>query len=361
MAKQTALELKRREAREEILTWKNKLPSARILNFFGRAFKNQSWGYWLSNIFLLNLILLSPWIIIGLALKENEKTILIWIPCIIAVEDAILGLIISHIVIQKIWDDTANIVVEKINNGDDLPTFIKWLKGSWSFQNVAPFVLLFCALWVFLALVSLSVAIDEFIGFGLSLTVVLVASLAGIAFYGPIWVSLLASNMKNYQYDINTFSPADSEIINNITDILTKRMSIVAAYFAVITLISTSNLIDPQVRLTFSLPIFLIGWILITAQFLLTHSTIGRIVSRAKWKTLNKIQAKINTIEATGDLSDKETAERLLRLADIHKQIIASKTNIFDLKSLSTFVSQLMLPLLGLLLGNLDKVIALLR
>jgi len=59
-------------------------------------------------------------------------------------------------------------------------------------------------------------------------------------------------------------------------------------------------------------------------------------------------------------LSDKETAERLLRLADIHRQIMASKTNTFDLKSLSNLFSQLMLPLLGLLLGNLDKISALL-
>src|SRR5262245_6034798 len=104
MAKQTALESKRREAREEILAWKDKIPAARILNFLGRAFKHQSCGYWLANIVLLNLIMLSPWMLFGLALKENEKTVLIWIPCIIAVEEAISGLIVSHIVIQKILD-----------------------------------------------------------------------------------------------------------------------------------------------------------------------------------------------------------------------------------------------------------------
>jgi len=48
-------------------------------------------------------------------------------------------------------------------------------------------------------------------------------------------------------------------------------------------------------------------------------------------------------------------------LADIHKQIMASKTNTLDLKSVSTLFSQLMLPLLGLLLGNLDKVLKLLQ
>ena len=103
------------------------------------------------------------------------------------------------------------------------------------------------------------------------------------------------------------------------------------------------------------------SWIIILTQFFLIQSTRGKIVKNAKWKTLNKIQAKINAVEATGDLSDKETAERLLRLADIHRQIRASRTNTFDFRSLSTLFSQLMLPLLGLLLGNLDSVLALLK
>ena len=91
------------------------------------------------------------------------------------------------------------------------------------------------------------------------------------------------------------------------------------------------------------------------AQFVVTRATIGKIVNREKWKTLNKIQARINAVETTGDLSEKETAERLLRLVDMHGRIMASRANPSDWKSVSAFISQLMLPLLGLLLGYLDK------
>jgi hypothetical protein len=158
---------------------------------------------------------------------------------------------------------------------------------------------------------------------------------------------------------MNAFSPADSEIISDISETFTKAMYTLAVISVFFTLASTSSLINPQIRTIFSYPIVVVAWILILAQFLLTRSTLGAITNRSKWKTLNKIQAKINSIEATGDLSDKETAERLFRLADIHKQIMASKTNTFDLKSVLTLFSQLMLPLLGLLLGNLDKVLSL--
>jgi hypothetical protein len=160
---------------------------------------------------------------------------------------------------------------------------------------------------------------------------------------------------------MNSFSPADSEILHDISDILAKAIYTIVAYTTVTTLIITSSLVDQKIRLMFSYPLLVVVWIIIIAQFLLTRSTLGTITNQAKWKTLKRIRTNINAIEATGDLSDKDTAERLFRLADIHKQIMASKTNTFDLKSLSTLFSQLMLPLLGLLLGNLDKLLNLLR
>lgn len=359
MGKKTELQLKRKEAREEILALKDKIPSARILNQFGKAFNNGSLGYWLSNVVLLNLVLLGPWILIGLALDENQKTVFLWIPSVIAVEDVVTALILGHLVIQNMLDNIANRIIEKVNNTDDLSKLLHWLKKTWSAQNVSIFILFYCILWASLGVGSMSISIHGFVGFGLSLTVVLVGLLAGLGFYVPFWVSLLASNLKEYQYDINAFAPADSEIINDISDMLTKGIYILAAFFAIITLIASSSLIDQQIRAIFSLPLLLIAWIITTTQFLLTRSTLVKIANKAKWKTLNKLQTQMNQIEATGDLSNIETADKILRLSDIYDQIRASRAGAFDLRSLSTFFSQLMLPLLGLLLGNLDKVLAL--
>jgi hypothetical protein len=360
MDQQLELGSKRREVREEILELKEQIPSARIFNGLGKAFKPKSLGYWLSNIVLLNLILLSPWILIGLALKEIEKANPFFAAGILVTEGAIFSICIAHIAVQAILDDIANRIIEKISNADDLSKMLLWLKQTWSMQTVSAFGLPFCLIWILLGMVSTGVLIHQFLGFGFSFTVVLVGSLAGLVCHIYIWTCLLASSLKTYQYEMNAFSPADSEIISDISEMLTKAIYMLAMISAVFTLGSASSLIDPQIRAIFSYPIIVIAWILILAQFLFTRSTLGVITNRAKWETLNKIQVRINLIEATGDLSDKDTAERLLRLADIHKQIMASRTNTFDLKSVSTLFSQLMLPLLGLLLGNLDKVLKLL-
>jgi hypothetical protein len=101
--------------------------------------------------------------------------------------------------------------------------------------------------------------------------------------------------------------------------------------------------------------------LVIILQFLVNRFAINKIIETAKWKTLNSLQEQLNHLVKSQDLSEKEHAAKLSRLTEIYERIVVSKSNTFDLKSLSTFVSQLMLPLLGLVLGNLEKVSALLR
>lgn len=126
-------------------------------------------------------------------------------------------------------------------------------------------------------------------------------------------------------------------------------------------IVTSSRLVEEGSRNILGWPFLFATWIVIIFQFLLTRSTMKAITNRTKWKTLNHLRDQINVIESTGDLTDKDTAERLFRLADIHKQVMASKTSTLDFKSVSTLFSQLMLPLLGLLLGNMDKVLGLFR
>jgi hypothetical protein len=300
-----------------------------------------------------DLILIGPATLIGLAFNETERLGRFFIPSLLAIEGLIAGVIVVHIVVQFMLDDTAHQIVGQINNSADLSTLWHWLKPSWSTRKVAAVALLICPFSVLLFVTGFSLPLHQFVGFGFSLASILAGLLAGVMYYAAAWAFLLIANLKAYQYDMNAFAPADSEILSAISDMVTRGIYILAAYFAVITLIFTSSLIEPSLRAVFAFPILVIGWTFIAAQFLLTRSTLHVITNRAKWVTLNRLRTKINALEATGDLADKETAERLFRLADIHRQIMASKTNTLDLKSISTLLSQLMLPLLGLLLAIL--------
>jgi len=266
----------------------------------------------------------------------------------------------AHILVQYILDNLAHRIVQKINNVDDLSKLLLWLEQTWSLRNVSALALPFCAGWILLTVGGISILSHCFVGFGLSLACAFGGLLVGVSLYTCFWMILFIFTLKDYQYEMNAFSPANSEIISDISEILTTCLSVQAVLYAAITFLATSGLVDPQIRVAFAFPFLVFCWVIVAAFFLLTRSILGAIINKAKWKTLNKLQAQINSIEATGDLSEKETVERLLRLVDVHLQIMASKTNTFDLKSFSTLFSQLMLPLLALLLGNFDKLLRLL-
>jgi len=361
MSTDSELIQKRQEVQEEILALKDKIPAARILNALGKAFEQRSLGYWLSNFVLLNLILLSPWAVIGSILKEFEKTIPVVKAGITAIEITILNLGAVLIIWRIFLNDVSNRIVRQISAVDNLSDISRWFKKSWSTKSVLTFALPLCLLWTLLGVGATSSITHRFIGFGFTITTALVGSLVGIEFYGFLLPSSMFTKLKEYQFEINVFSPADSEIGSNISEISTKNLYIEASLVALVTLIATSSFINQQIRTAMALPVLAFGWTVIITNFLLTRSTLGRIINRTKWKTLNRIRDKMNVIEATGDLSDKDTAERLLRLADIHRQVMASHTKMFNLKSVITLFSQLMLPLIGLLLGNLDKVLELLK
>jgi hypothetical protein len=365
MDQQSELESKRREAREEILALKERIPSARIIKWFGRLLSkgatNRSFLYWLSNFIFINLGIFWIWVPVGLVMNELEQRAYLWKAALLATEMQFAALLLNYSLLRMLLDNIADQIVEKINKVDDLSRFASWLNNSWSTKNVALFVLAFWMIWIFLGIGAISITYQAFVGFGFSLVIIFIGLLAGIAFHGVYWLNLLISNLRTYQYDLNVFFPASSEIITNISDMLNNQLYGLAIYFAFYTLLGSTNLVEKQIQIVFAIPFFIISWTAIISQFVLARTTLGHIINNAKWKMLNKIQAQINSIEAKSDLSDKVVSEKLLRLVDLHGRVMASKSNIFDLKSISTFFSQLMLPLLGLLLGNLDKVLELLR
>lgn len=346
---------KRQEVQQEILRIKEHSPTAQILNRLGRPFKRGSVGYWLLNIVLLNIILISPWFVFGILLNEIQAFIHFLIVYLLGFEVAIFGLVFTDVIARYVLDNLSNRIVEKINHLDDLSKLLVWLKKNWSIQSITNAIVPFWVIWVLLSAGGSSLGAHKFVGVSSLLTTVFMGALAGVVFHVSLWINLLILKLKDYQYEINALSPIDSQIIYNISDVFKKCTYMMAIWFAIVTLFITSGLFDESVRILFSFPLMLIIWAMIVTQFSLTGATVRAIVNREKWKTLNKLQAQINEIQATGNLTDKETTEGLWRLMDIHKHVAASKMNVLNWDSLSTLTSQLMLPLLGLLLGNLDK------
>jgi hypothetical protein len=362
---QIDLEAKRQEVREEILTLKEKIPAARVFNGFGqllsKGITKHSFVYWLSNIVFLNLVSFWVWVPISLMTQEITQKQSLWRAALMSTEMQIVGLVVNYFLMRRLFDQIAGQIVEKIDNADDLANLVDWLKSSLSGRNVRAFILILHLIWISLGIGGLSFAYQAFVGWGFSLAILCMGLIAAIALQGIYWENTLIYNLRKYQYDLNTFSPVDSEVVSHFSDIFNFQFYGIAIYFAFYTFLGSTPLLDKNIQVVFAVPFFAMIWLGILSQFLLTRTTLGHLISKAKWKLLNRIQSQINAIEGTSDLSEKEAADKLLRLADIHRRVMETRSNIFDLRSISTVISQLMLPLLGLLLGNLDEIVMLLQ
>ena len=350
-------------ARREILALKEKTPTSRVLNLFSRWFPKSilehGLFYWLLQIILFNAVYFLPGLLISLTLGEMGMwagKISAWVVCL---EMAIYGFIQAHSVSRSVFNDIANYIIRKISDPKDLSALVVFCSSSAEYFYA--FVVSGTILWSVWQFSTWLIVQHTSIGFGLGYMAVLAGCLIGVSLHTLFWLILLSIRLKTLNYDLNSFTPANSEVISRLTNILNKIIYFTGVYFAILTLLVASGLLGSIINNAVALPFTILGWIIIVVQFLVHRSTINGIVERERWESLNKLQMQMNTIQATEDLSNKDVSERLLRLADLHERIRSNRAGGFDFKSLLSLFSQLMLPLLGLLLGNFDKVMALFK
>lgn len=349
---------KREQARQEILALKDKMSTAVVFNFFSRwfpkSFSERSLIYWLAQIILLNAVVILPGLLLASVLgeiKEWPTDVVVWFT---AIELAIYGFVLSQSLFRLTYHNIANHFVYKIVDAKDLSALVSFCRSSASSTYV--FLVAGGVLWLVLSLLVLG-----FHGVGLTYMVVTTGSLMGGGFQAIFWAIALTNQLKDFQYELNTFTPANSEVVAKLSSMLNKIIYLTGAFFVVLTLLVSSGFFGSQITKALGLPFALLGWGIILIQFFVNRSAINDIVEGERWISLNKLQLQMNTIQATEDLSNKDVSERLLRLADLHERIRVDRSAGFDFKSLLSLFSQLMLPLLGLLLGNIDKVMDFLK
>ena len=280
--------LKRQETREEILNLANKIPSKRILYFFGGLFQKgeprENLTFWLSNYIFLNLSLVVPALLISIAIDEFYTWGRIWLDWTLGVETSVISILASYIVTKKILGEIANYVIEKISSIDDLNDLRNRLTHSFALKSILPYSIVAWLAWDIAIILGISSILHGFVGWGPSFTTITSGILIGISCHYLIWSSQIPYHLDDLEYELNNFMPANSELIIKLTRMFNKYLYIFAFIFAVFTV--AASMIKELIVLSFFL---VIGWITITTQFLINRSTIKKIVDLARWKTLNQI------------------------------------------------------------------------
>ena len=354
MTEELELAQKRVKTQEEIrVIYKTFAPSL-ILRFFSRIFyknlKQDNPVYWGMLILSFNFVMLIPSTLYMIALNDLDFIKNYWMSWVIAVQVGILALLVSRYIMKMELIDVANRLVPKIINIEDLANLENWLRSSWSINRMGGYVGIIWITWVSIT-VSISSSLQgKFIGYGAAFVTIPTGFLIAISLYYLIWFFFFSIYLGNLRYELNAISPAASEVTAILHTLFTRHLYLSSAFLAIVTYI------DFQLKLdAVGIPFLILSWIAVTTQFMASRSTVNKIVDGVKWKTLNKIQKQINQIEETEDLAEKNNNEKLFRLVDTYEKIRITSTNKLDTKAVLTFFSQMMLPLLGLLLGNLEK------
>jgi hypothetical protein len=194
-------------------------------------------------------------------------------------------------------------------------------------------------------------------GFGLPLSASFGGLFMGVVGYYLIWTLYLTRQLGNFRFRINEFTPGSSRIIHDIQGMLNRHVYILALFFMVVTIVISLD----QYTVWFLGVGLLLGWTPTITQFFLTQHVIGRIIVNAKWEALEQIQSEIKALKNNGQLKDKETTDAINRLLDLHDRVQKIRNSTFDLHAGLNFLNQLMLPVVGWIIGNMERLASLIR
>lgn len=178
----------------------------------------------------------------------------------------------------------------------------------------------------------------------------------GMFIYYLFLLLALPARLSRYQFRLYAADPSSSEVIDHLSDMLNNLVYIAAVGATIVTLFGA---LFGLLTLSFIIMLVLVVWGPLTAFFVTNQYALAKIITRAKWKTLNEIQAKIETLEAQEDIPSEKTLVHLTKLMDYHDRIKATRNSALDLRAGLNFLNSLLLPLLAFLLANLKEVLKL--
>lgn len=244
-------------------------------------------------------------------------------------------------------------LIDTIQNVEDLNKISDWLGSLFSPRKWIVFGTYFGIPYIIALIIAFSLGVGNFVGFGISTLVVIVTQMVGSAFYNIFKILTLPLILSRLKLDLYLSNPANSEIMQYLAQLLNKYLYIYAGYMAFI----TSVVIFIPVRYLLWIDI-LSGWLPITAQFLLNQYSFRNILITAKRQSLRHLQKEIKDLE---NIIWKKASEanitRINQLMDLHDRISKTPNSMFTWMTGISFINQLMFPLLGLLIGNIDKLL----
>ncbi len=350
---------KRAEVKQFITDGITKTFPAYLFDMAGKAlqgiFHFPAVPHWTIEVLAWLVVIYVPGLLVAVVFKEISRWDRdIW-AYVGAISIAYLAAVVCYVnVVYNLLPGIRDHIVDAILTVEDLDKLKKWLAGFWSVRSWLTFTICAGILTSIAFIVGISYSIGEYIGVGLTIVTFSVGPFFIGAFYILLNMLALPPQVATYQIKIYDLDPAHSEVVQRLASIFNIYLYIVAGYVALgTTLTSLNPIISWWVWGS-----LLVGWIPTISQFMVNQYSVRKIIVNAKWTVLNQLQEQIIDLQ-TKDIrnSPETTVKQINALMDLHDRIRTRPNSMLNWGTGLSFLNQLMLPLLGLLLGNMDKLL----
>jgi hypothetical protein len=254
---------------------------------------------------------------------------------------------------QSMSTQLAEQLLDTLESEADLANLQQWLMAWTSIRKPLLAAVVYTAVIVPYNVVSLSSFLGVFIGIGGTYTQILTCMCSGIGIYYFFLFASFPVRIRKYRFKLFAADPGSSQAINCLLGVFNGNMYLLALILALNTL--GFGLLG--VLSVYGIVVVIAGWVPLIGIFVLHHSVLAQIITRAKWAMLYEIQAKIERLQAQADTLTVDILEQIEKLMDYHDRIAATRNSALNLRTSLSFVNSLLLPLLAFVLGNLDKIL----
>jgi hypothetical protein len=268
---------------------------------------------------------------------------------------SITSAVIMNQYIRRIFSFWHNEILDQTESMASLVDFEDWLQKTcnWRLHFLVTIIAVLVLTPNGILMVNTQSGISA--GYGLVFSMLFWSVFLYVFFYQFLMAILLSARIRRYDLKLFAADPSSSEIISRLSSELSWVIYLVAVY-GIIGLISVRLIfgsIDPYVVIVQ----LLFAWLPVILLFVLIQTGLSDIIRRAKWKTLNEIQTRVEKLQAAQNFEDKESMDAINRLMDYHDRVKATRDSALDFRTYLSFINSLLLPLLAFILGNLDLVL----
>lgn len=262
----------------------------------------------------------------------------------------------GNIYVHRVFSTFHDSVIDAMESLKSLEDFEHWLNGVCNRKNHFIFSIIggfFVGSYQVYVLKKLGINVL----FSTAIGTIVLNTFNIVFLFLLIYMIVLAAQIGRYHLRLYTAYPASSEVINRLSVLFGNFVYLVAIYATLLTLLVAIQ------RLLVSLGglVVLLFWIPIIGMFILNQSSLSSIIQRSKWKALNEIQEEVERLHSSEKLGEKETMETINRLMDYYDRIKNTRNSKVDTGAVLNLINSLLLPLLALVLGNIDNIIALVK